>query len=203
MLILVKNTALVFLLRLSILCFKQDLVAKLHTNPKKIFSLPDQPDTYIEVDLEHHWTIPDHMTYSKSKWTPFAGMKVIGKVMRTVLRGEVAYIENEVWMWYISVLQLIPFDACFKTTLPVPDSNITIEIWQYVNVHVKLELMLPFKHFITKFWHACAGKLLLFDCACTEKAIKFFYNIIKIMNVVIYSLSAVCHLCCIFDCMQD
>lgn len=96
MLVLVKNTALVFLLRLSILCFKQDLVAKLHTNPKKIFSLPDQPDTYIEVDLEHHWTIPDHMTYSKSKWTPFAGMKVIGKVMRTVLRGEVAYIENEV-----------------------------------------------------------------------------------------------------------
>eukprot|EP00105_Crassostrea_gigas_P002518 XP_011415078.1 PREDICTED: CAD protein isoform X1 [Crassostrea gigas] len=74
----------------------EDLVAKLHTNPKKIFSLPDQPDTYIEVDLEHHWTIPDHMTYSKSKWTPFAGMKVVGKVMRTVLRGEVAYIENEI-----------------------------------------------------------------------------------------------------------
>lgn len=95
-------------------CFEQDLVGKLHTNPKKIFSLPDQPDTYIEVDLEHHWTIPDHMTYSKSKWTPFAGMKVVGKVMRTVLRGEVAFIENEVWMWYVSVLQLIPFNACFK-----------------------------------------------------------------------------------------
>lgn len=103
-----------FLLRLSFHCFEQDLVAKLHTNPKKIFSLPDQPDTYIEVDLEHHWTIPDHMTYSKSKWTPFAGMKVVGKVMRTVLRGEVAYIENEVWMWYATVLQLIPFYACFK-----------------------------------------------------------------------------------------
>lgn len=74
----------------------QDLVAKLHTNPKKIFNLPDQPDTYIEVDMEHHWTIPDHMNFSKSRWTPFAGMKVVGKVMRTVLRGEVAYIENEV-----------------------------------------------------------------------------------------------------------
>ncbi|XP_048748281.2 CAD protein-like isoform X2 [Ostrea edulis] len=74
----------------------EDLVAKLHTNPKKIFNLPDQPDTYIEVDMEHHWTIPDHMNFSKSRWTPFAGMKVVGKVMRTVLRGEVAYIENEI-----------------------------------------------------------------------------------------------------------
>ncbi|XP_061197574.1 CAD protein-like isoform X1 [Saccostrea echinata] len=74
----------------------EDLIARLHTNPKRIFNLPDQPDTYIEVDLEHHWTIPDHMTFSKSKWTPFAGMNVVGKVMRTVLRGEVAYIENEV-----------------------------------------------------------------------------------------------------------
>ena len=42
----------------------------------RIFNLPEQPDTYIEVDMDQEWTIPEKMTYSKAGWTPFAGMKV-------------------------------------------------------------------------------------------------------------------------------
>ncbi|XP_072536144.1 multifunctional protein CAD isoform X5 [Salminus brasiliensis] len=53
-------------------------------------------NTYVEVDLEQEWVIPKHMQFTKSKWTPFEGMKVKGKVMRVVLRGEVAYIDGEV-----------------------------------------------------------------------------------------------------------
>ena len=71
-------------------------MAKLHTNPKQIFNLPDQPDTYVEVDLDHEWTIPAAMQYSKSQWTPFQGMKVKGVIRRVVLRGEVAYIDGQV-----------------------------------------------------------------------------------------------------------
>ncbi|KAJ8319882.1 hypothetical protein KUTeg_001469 [Tegillarca granosa] len=73
-----------------------DLIARLHTNPRRIFNLPEQPDTYIEVDLEKSWVIPDAMRFTKSKWTPFAGKKVTGQVRRVVLRGEVAYIDGEV-----------------------------------------------------------------------------------------------------------
>lgn len=51
---------------------------------------------YIEVDLEYYWIIFDYMIYFKLKWIFFVGMKVVGKVMRIVLRGEVVYIENEV-----------------------------------------------------------------------------------------------------------
>ena len=58
--------------------------------------MPDQPNTYIEVDLDDEWVIPDAMPFSKSKWTPFAGMKVRGSVHRVVLRGEVAYVEGQV-----------------------------------------------------------------------------------------------------------
>nr|XP_034178340.1 CAD protein [Osmia lignaria] len=74
----------------------EDVVDKLYRNPKKIFNVPDQPNTYIEVDLDDEWVIPDAMPFSKSKWTPFAGMKVRGSVHRVVLRGEVAYVEGQV-----------------------------------------------------------------------------------------------------------
>lgn len=69
---------------------------RLHTNPRRIFNLPDQPDTYVEVDLDHKWVIPAAMPYSKSKWTPFAGRPVQGIVRRVVLNGEVAVVDGEV-----------------------------------------------------------------------------------------------------------
>uniref|UniRef100_A0AAY4EJD4 Multifunctional protein CAD n=1 Tax=Denticeps clupeoides TaxID=299321 RepID=A0AAY4EJD4_9TELE len=73
-----------------------DIIQRLYENPRKIFSLPAQENTYVEVDLEQEWVIPTHMQFTKSKWTPFEGMKVKGRVRRVVLRGEVAYIDGQV-----------------------------------------------------------------------------------------------------------
>uniref|UniRef100_A0A287DAQ3 Carbamoyl-phosphate synthetase 2, aspartate transcarbamylase, and dihydroorotase n=2 Tax=Marmotini TaxID=337730 RepID=A0A287DAQ3_ICTTR len=73
-----------------------DLLQRLHHNPRRIFHLPQQEDTYVEVDLEHEWTIPSHMPFSKARWTPFEGQKVKGTIRRVVLRGEVAYIDGQV-----------------------------------------------------------------------------------------------------------
>ncbi len=50
----------------------------------------------FQVDLEQEWVIPQAMQFTKSKWTPFQGLKVKGKVRRVVLRGEVAYIDGQV-----------------------------------------------------------------------------------------------------------
>lgn len=75
----------------------ESLVQKMSTNPRRIFGLPEQANTHIEVDLDHQWTIPEAMTYSKCRWTPFAGMPVIGKVHKVVLRGEVAYLDGTVY----------------------------------------------------------------------------------------------------------
>ncbi|CAL4069793.1 unnamed protein product, partial [Meganyctiphanes norvegica] len=74
----------------------EDLVNKLHHNPRRIFHLPRQARTYIEVDLDAQWTIPEAPPFSKAKWTPFAGMKVTGRVQRVVLRGEIAYVDGQV-----------------------------------------------------------------------------------------------------------
>ncbi|XP_039962623.1 CAD protein [Bactrocera tryoni] len=74
----------------------EDIQNKFYRNPKRIFSLPEQPNTYIEVDLDEEWTINREEMHSKAKWTPFEGMKVKGKVHRVVLRGEVAFVDGEV-----------------------------------------------------------------------------------------------------------
>lgn len=50
----------------------------------------------MEIDLDDEWIIPEAMPFSKSRWTPFAGMKVRGSVHRVVLRGEIAYVEGQV-----------------------------------------------------------------------------------------------------------
>ncbi|XP_037937709.1 CAD protein [Teleopsis dalmanni] len=73
-----------------------DIKNKFYRNPKRIFSLPEQPNTYVEVDLDEEWTISKDYMHSKAKWTPFEGTKVKGRVHRVVLRGEVAFIDGEV-----------------------------------------------------------------------------------------------------------
>jgi len=74
----------------------QDIVNRLYTNPKRIFSLPDQKNTYIEVDLDEEWVIPTETQYCRSKWTPFAGHQVQGCVRKVVLHGKVAFIDGQV-----------------------------------------------------------------------------------------------------------
>ena len=74
----------------------QDLQNKLHYNPRRIFHLPRQENTHIEVNLDAQWTIPDAPTHSRAGWTPFAGWKVVGRVQRVVLRGQVAYVDGQV-----------------------------------------------------------------------------------------------------------
>lgn len=67
------------------------LIELTFTNPKKLFNLPEQENTYVEVDLEENWEISNENLQTKCCWTPFAGMKVTGKVKKVVLRGQLAY----------------------------------------------------------------------------------------------------------------
>lgn len=71
---------------------------RLYTNPRRIFNLPEQEDTYVEIDMDEEYVIPNAPSFSKAKWTPFAGHRVKGSVRRVVLRGEVAYIDGRVCM---------------------------------------------------------------------------------------------------------
>lgn len=72
----------------------EDIVLRYHTNPKHIFGLPDQPDTYVEVDPNFEHVIAERPHESRCDWTPFAGFRVKGVVKRVVLRGNVVYVAD-------------------------------------------------------------------------------------------------------------
>jgi carbamoyl-phosphate synthase / aspartate carbamoyltransferase / dihydroorotase len=73
-----------------------DLVLRMYTNPQKIFSLPIQPETWIEVDENFTYEIHAAQQFSRCGWTPFEGWKVQGQVRRVVLRGQEAFKDGEV-----------------------------------------------------------------------------------------------------------
>ena len=73
-----------------------DLIARMADNPRRIFGLPDQPDTWLDVDEDAEWALPHTPAFSRAGWTPFAGMVVRGQVERVVLRGREAYVRGQV-----------------------------------------------------------------------------------------------------------
>ena len=62
-----------------------DIIAKMHNNPKRIFNLPDQPETWVEVDENAVYEIHAADLHSRCGWTPFEGWKVKGKVTKSCL----------------------------------------------------------------------------------------------------------------------
>jgi len=73
-----------------------DLIQKMYTNPKKIFNLPDQPETWVEVDENETYEIKAAEQFSRCNWTPFEGWKVKGKVRKVVLRGKTAFEDGKI-----------------------------------------------------------------------------------------------------------
>jgi carbamoyl-phosphate synthase/aspartate carbamoyltransferase/dihydroorotase len=71
------------------------LIELMSTNPRRIFNLPEQPDTAVTVQLTPN-TITNEMVHSKCSWTPFHGTKVAAKVQKVVLRGEVVFEDGRV-----------------------------------------------------------------------------------------------------------
>lgn len=72
----------------------EDVVDRYHRNPRRIFNLPEQPDTYVEVDMNRRHTITPQPRYSKADWTPFAGMQCVGAVTKVVFRGATVFRNN-------------------------------------------------------------------------------------------------------------
>lgn len=73
----------------------EGLIERMHDNPRRIFNLPEQPNTLIEVDTEENWTVRGSEMQSRAGWSPFEGSTVRGRVKRVVLRDKLAY-ENGV-----------------------------------------------------------------------------------------------------------
>lgn len=74
----------------------EDLIARMSTNPRRIFRVPEQPETWVEVDPDAEVTLSSQGMQSRAGWTPFEGMSVHGLVRRVVLRGELVFEDGQV-----------------------------------------------------------------------------------------------------------
>ncbi|KAI6219197.1 CAD protein [Aphelenchoides fujianensis] len=109
-----------FMLPLLLTAFRErqidqkELIARLYDNPRRIFNLPVQPNTYIE-----EWTIPEHGGQSKAQWTPFAGRRVCGRVRTVVIRGEEVFVDGN----YVTH----PGIGCNIRTIPTADTLASLQ----------------------------------------------------------------------------
>ena len=71
------------------------LIELMALNPRRIFNLPEQPDTWVEIDPEASYQLSNVGLYTKCRWTPFAGMTVRGRVRRVVLRGKMVFEDGD------------------------------------------------------------------------------------------------------------
>lgn len=67
------------------------LTQMLCNNPRKIFKLPQQKDTFILVDFAKSYKITNANLFTKCGWTPFLGHEGRGKVAKVVIRGQTVF----------------------------------------------------------------------------------------------------------------
>jgi len=73
-----------------------DILRRSVVNPRRIFKLPEQPQTWVEVDENVEYELKAADLHSRCGWIPFEGWKVKGKVKKVVLRGKTAYEDGKV-----------------------------------------------------------------------------------------------------------
>lgn len=73
-----------------------DLVDRMVRNPRRIFNLPEQPQTWIEIDPAATGEIAAARMFTRCGWTPFEGWRTRGRLRRVVLRGQEVFRDGEV-----------------------------------------------------------------------------------------------------------
>ena len=66
----------------------EDVIERLSVNPRAIFELPSQDDSYIEVEIDRPAQIGE-----KSMWSPLSGRKLTGAIGRVVFRGQTVHLD--------------------------------------------------------------------------------------------------------------
>lgn len=73
-----------------------DMILRMYTNPRRIFGLPEQPQTSVLVDQDSTWVVHGASLHSRCGWTPWEGRKMRGRVIQVTLRGQVVYRDGQI-----------------------------------------------------------------------------------------------------------
>lgn len=72
------------------------LIERMVTNPRRIFGLPEQTETWVEVDTAAVWQVHGTDLYTRARWSPFEGWTMRGRVTRVVLNGKDALRDGKI-----------------------------------------------------------------------------------------------------------
>ena len=70
---------------------QERLVELMSTNPRSRFNLPQRPDDFAEFEIATPYRIDPETFKSKARSTPFEGMEVYGRCIKTVYKGKTVY----------------------------------------------------------------------------------------------------------------
>lgn len=70
------------------------LVDLASTTPAALFGIATPTESTVEVEIGPEWPLPERGWQTKPDWSPFAGTRVRGRVIRTTLRGATAWDEG-------------------------------------------------------------------------------------------------------------
>jgi carbamoyl-phosphate synthase/aspartate carbamoyltransferase/dihydroorotase len=74
----------------------EDVIQRLHTNPRRIFRVPVSEQTWVDVDPTATYELPASGYQTACDWSPFAGQRVRGVIRQVTLRGQVAYRDGQI-----------------------------------------------------------------------------------------------------------
>lgn len=75
---------------------EKDVARLLHDNPKRIFHIPDQPDTFIELDTDKPFIVGEDGYETKCGWSPFEAWILYGKVEKIVFKGNIVLEQGRI-----------------------------------------------------------------------------------------------------------
>jgi carbamoyl-phosphate synthase/aspartate carbamoyltransferase/dihydroorotase len=72
------------------------LIELTHKGPAQVYGLPEQTDTWVDVDTDARSHIGSKALFTKCGWTPFNGMAIQGEVRRVAVRGQMVFEDGEI-----------------------------------------------------------------------------------------------------------
>jgi carbamoyl-phosphate synthase/aspartate carbamoyltransferase len=70
----------------------EDVTKRLYDTPRSIFGLPEQDDTYVEVEIDRRTTLSPPSDY----WSPVANRTFYGSIHRLVFQGQTVLLDGKI-----------------------------------------------------------------------------------------------------------
>ena len=72
------------------------LIEMMSDNPRRIFGLPIQPETWVDIEPNASYTLENDGLYTKCGWSPFSGFPVRGRIKQVCFRGHIVVQHGQI-----------------------------------------------------------------------------------------------------------